>query len=105
MFVKVYIYHIQEDKIEEYLNIQEKAGKVYGKYIDSQTTYLRSNVDATKWMEITKYKSEEEYNKNIDLIHHHKEIKELYHSFQAELVKGKDEIVEENFTEIFNVIN
>ncbi|MBU9723040.1 MULTISPECIES: hypothetical protein [Bacillaceae] len=102
MYVKIYIYHIKIDKIEEYLSIQEKAGGIYGRYIDSQTTYLRSSEDRTKWMEITKYRSEEEYNKRIELINNDKEIKDLFKSFQSVLLESKSEIIEENFTELMN---
>ncbi|UTR10340.1 hypothetical protein MM300_21110 [Evansella sp. LMS18] len=100
MFVKVYVYHIKTDKMKDYFRIQEKAGEIYGRYIDSQTTYLQSREDATKWMEITKYKSEEEYNKSIKLINTHKEIQELFKSFQSVLMESKSEILEENFTKV-----
>ncbi|WP_240688081.1 hypothetical protein [Pseudalkalibacillus hwajinpoensis] len=63
MFVKVYEYYVREECIEEYLTIQEKAGEIYDKYIDAHTIYLRSKKDEAKWMEITRYKSEEEYRK------------------------------------------
>jgi hydroxymethylpyrimidine pyrophosphatase-like HAD family hydrolase len=102
MFVKVYVYHIKKDKVEEYLKIQEKAGDIYGKYINSKTIYLQSNEDETKWMEITKYESAEEYNKSIESINQQKEIQELFKSFQAVLLEGKSEIDEENFTEIMS---
>ncbi|MEK4442242.1 MULTISPECIES: hypothetical protein [unclassified Niallia] len=52
MYVKVYEYHIPTDKIKEYFYIQEKASNIYRKYINSTTTYLQSNDDPTKWLEI-----------------------------------------------------
>ncbi len=52
MYVKVYEYHIPIDKIKEYFYIQEKASNIYRKYINSTTTYLQSNDDPTKWLEI-----------------------------------------------------
>ncbi|WP_456278930.1 hypothetical protein [Bacillus sp. AK128] len=96
MFVKVYKYHIQNDKVDEYLSIQEKASKIYGKYIDLQTTYLQSIDDHTKWLEISKYKDENEYQKSMDLINKEFEIKELFKAFQCLLVSDS-EISEEDF--------
>jgi hypothetical protein len=100
MYVKVYVYHIKTDKMNDYFRIQERAGEIYGRYINSQTTYLQSREDAAKWMEITKYKSEEEYNKSIELINNHKEIQKLFKALQSVLLESKSEIIEESFTEI-----
>ncbi|WP_240189932.1 hypothetical protein [Bacillus sp. P14.5] len=50
-------------------------------------------------MEITKYKSEEEYQRSIGLINEEEEIQELFEELQSLLVSGKEEITEENFTE------
>ncbi|WP_078596106.1 hypothetical protein [Evansella clarkii] len=100
MYVKVYVYHIKTDKMNDYFRIQERAGEIYGRYINSQTTYLQSREDAAKWMEITKYKSEEEYNKSIELINNQKEIQELFKAFQSVLLESKSEIIEESFTEV-----
>ncbi|MFD2629737.1 hypothetical protein [Oceanobacillus kapialis] len=99
MFVKTYIYYVQKDKIQEFLDIQKRAGEIYGQYISSQTTYLQSKEDKTKWMEITTYRSEEEYNKSIRSINEDPEIQQLFHSFEALLVEGKG-ISEENFTDV-----
>lgn len=100
MYVKVYVYHIKTDKMNDYFRIQERAGEIYGRYINSQTTYLQSGEDAAKWMEITKYKSEEEYNKSIELINNHKEIQKLFKAFQSVLLESKSEKIEESFTEV-----
>lgn len=99
MFIKIYSYHIQKDKTEEFLNIQEMAGEIYNKYIDSQTTYLQSNEDDTKWMEITTYNSEDEYNRSINMVNNNIEIQKLFKLFESVLVEGKN-IVEENFNEV-----
>ncbi|KMM39289.1 hypothetical protein [Guptibacillus hwajinpoensis] len=97
MFVKVYEYHIQKEKIEEYLLIQQKAREVYGRYIDAETTYLHSKVDPTKWLEMTYYKSEDDYRTSMELINKEKEIQELFTSFKALLVTEKSEIKEEDY--------
>lgn len=97
MFVKMYEYYIQKDKMEEYLSIQEKVSLIYGKYIQFQSMYLNSEADPAKWIEITKYKSEEEYLKSLKLINQHPEIQGLFRDFQALLVTDRAEIQEENY--------
>ena len=87
MFVKVYTYHIKKDKIETFLNIQEKTREIYSKYIDSHVIYIQSNEEQTKWMEISQYKDEVEYNKSIEIINRDKKIQELFKSFQEILIE------------------
>ncbi|MGM0753994.1 MAG: hypothetical protein ACQET6_18960 [Bacillota bacterium] len=99
MFVKVYEYHIQPEKIEEFFKVQEKAGEIYRKYLESHTIYLKKQDYGTKWMEISRYKDESEYKKSIELINEHEEIQHLFTDFQSLLVPGS-EIVEEDFLQI-----
>ncbi|AXI08168.1 hypothetical protein CV093_04100 [Oceanobacillus sp. 143] len=99
MFVKVYQYHIQKDKVEEYLDIQEKTLEIYSRYLDLHTIYLNSKVDDTKWMEIIRYKDEDEYKRSINIINEKKEIQELFESFQSLLVTDNNKIREEDFIE------
>ncbi|KAA0562240.1 hypothetical protein F0342_17620 [Bacillus sp. CH30_1T] len=100
MFVKVYQYHIQKEKEEEYLSIQEKAGEIYAKYLDFHTLYLKSKESDTKWLEITFYKDQDAYNRSIEIINKQREIQELFNSFQSVLVSEKSEIIEEDFLKI-----
>ena len=97
MFVKIYQYHIKADKVDEYLSIQDKASKIYGKYIDFHPMYLNSKNDITKWLEITRYKDEEEYNKSIKIINEQEEVQDLFKGFQSLLLTDKNEISEEDF--------
>ncbi|MFD2445011.1 hypothetical protein ACFSO7_13655 [Bacillus sp. CGMCC 1.16607] len=99
MFVKIYQYHIEIDKIDEFLEIQEKAASIYNRYIDFHTIFLHSKHDQSKWLEITRYKDEMEYQKSIKIINEQKEIQELFESFQSLLVRQKKEITEEDFLE------
>lgn len=98
LFVKIYQYHIQLNQIEEYLRIQDQAIKIYSQYVDFQTVYINSKEDATKWLEISTYKDENEYKKSIDLINEDKEIQELFKKFQS-LLSPETEIIEEDFME------
>ncbi|WP_400242194.1 hypothetical protein AB3U99_15055 [Niallia sp. JL1B1071] len=100
MYVKVYEYHIQKEKVAEYFRIQEKATNIYKKYIDSETTYLQSHDDPTKWMEITTYTSEEEYQKNIAIINENVEIQLLFSEFHSLLSPENNHIKEEDFTKV-----
>lgn len=97
MFVKIYQYHIHNDKVNEYLAIQEKISNIYGEYSDFHTIYLNSKNDVTKWIEVTRYKDEEEYNKSIHIINQHQEIHDLFEEFQSLLLNDKSEISEEDF--------
>ena len=97
MFVKVYEYYIHEEFIEEYYRIQQKAGEIYKKYIDVETTYLQSQEDSSKWMEIAKYESEEDYRRALALINQEKEIQELFKAFEAILLSEKNMIRDEDF--------
>eukprot|EP00130_Batrachochytrium_dendrobatidis_P008360 XP_006683235.1 hypothetical protein BATDEDRAFT_28790 [Batrachochytrium dendrobatidis JAM81] len=45
--------------------------------------YLQSKNDDTKWMEISKYKDEEEYQKGMNLINEQEEIQELFEALQS----------------------
>ncbi|RBP03347.1 hypothetical protein [Rossellomorea aquimaris] len=99
MFVKVYEYHIQPEKIEEFFKIQERAGEIYRKYLESHTIYLKKQDNETKWMEISRYRNESEYKKSIRLINEHEEIQHLFSDFQSVLVPGS-ELVEEDFLQI-----
>lgn len=98
MFIKLYEYHIQQDKEQEYLRIQEKAADIYSRHIDSHSFHLKSKDDPSKWMEITRYRNEEEYNRSIGLINQSEEIQQLLNEFQSLLLSEKCEVREEDFT-------
>ncbi|MFP7201220.1 hypothetical protein SFC08_09600 [Lysinibacillus halotolerans] len=100
MFVKIYEYHIQKDKVEQYLAIQEKASEIYNRYLDFHTVYLNSKTEETKWLEITRYKDEDTYHKGMELINEQKEIQDLFETFQSLLLTEKREIREEDFLEM-----
>lgn len=99
MFVKVYQYHIHSDKVDQLLEIQDKTAQIYQKYLEVHTIYLQSKRDCTKWVEISKYKNEEEYLKSITLINEDEEIQQLFKTFQSLLVSEEKEISEEDYIE------
>ncbi|SET52881.1 hypothetical protein SAMN05421676_105197 [Salinibacillus kushneri] len=100
MFVKVYQYHVHQDKLDEYIRIQEKAANIYAKYLDFQTLYFNSTEDKTKWIEVSRYKSKEEYERSIHLVNEEEDIHKLFHEFQSLLIED-NEIIEEDFVQKF----
>ena len=103
MFVKIYQYHIPKEKVEEFLDIQEKAAALYGRYLDYHTMYLNSKEDETKWMEISRYKDKHEYHRRMDLVNEQEEIHRLFKVFDSLLVGNKREIGEEEYIEMKNI--
>ena len=47
MFVKIYEYHIKKDMEVFFLEIQEKASRIYNKYLSCDVMYLKSIDDET----------------------------------------------------------
>ncbi|QCR32737.1 hypothetical protein [Lysinibacillus sp. SGAir0095] len=100
MFVKVYRYQIQEDKINHYLEIQQKVLKIYKEQLNIEVIYLQNQISPVNWIEMAFYKCEkEEYRKKIKLINEQNEIQEYFNAFQATLIPGT-EIVEEEYRNI-----
>jgi len=97
MFIKIYQYHIQKDKVDEFFDIQEKANEIYSRYLDFHIMYLKSKDDDTKWIEITKCKNEDEYYKSMIIINDLKDIQDLFEAFKSILLTDKKEIIEEDF--------
>jgi hypothetical protein len=105
MFVKVYRYRVQPEKTEEYLSIQEKAGKIYRKHIRYRSLHLRNRSDPGLWLEIHWYPDEETYRESIDKIDADPDIDRLWTEFQAVLDPMDLDISEENFEEVLNEEN
>jgi hypothetical protein len=100
MFVKAYRYHVQPEKTEQYLAIQERANQVYQKHICYRAVHLRSREDPSLWLEIHWYPNEETYNKGMDLVNAEPEISQLWQEFQATLDTSRQTIIEEYFEQI-----
>ena len=96
MFIKLYSYHIKPDKLQEYLEIQEEANRIYSLYSDSKIIHLQSKNDETKWVEIQIYKNEQFYYKTIKKLDKKQEIQVLYKRF-LEVIISHEEISEDNY--------
>ena len=58
MFVKVYRYHVQPAKTEQYLAVQEQASQIYQKHVPYLAVHLISREDPSLWLEILWYPDE-----------------------------------------------
>ncbi len=94
MFVKVYRYHIQPDKIKEFLDIQERAGRIYKRHVSYRAVFLQSQDDPGLWLEIQWCGDENTYRKAVTAIDAEPEIKQLWREFQA-LLDPNDPVVQE----------
>lgn len=99
MFVKIYTYHVEEAREDDYLNIQAEAEKIYTKFVEKKTVHLRSKEDHTKWMEIHTYKDKESYQKGMKKMNELPEIQELYSRF-LNVIMTEFGVKEEDFEEV-----
>jgi hypothetical protein len=97
MFVKMYQYHIQAGQTGDYLAMQEEASEIYRQYADFHTIYLNSQEDKNKWIEMTVYQSQEDYQKAMQGIDKQAEIHGLFDRFQSLLCPENSQITEESF--------
>ena len=97
MVVKSYQYSIQRDKVDEFLAIQEESAAIYRQHLAFHTMYLNSTEDESKWIEMTFYQNEENYQQGIESINKESEIHILFEKFQSLLCPENNQILEESF--------
>ncbi|MED1563952.1 hypothetical protein P4U44_18975 [Alkalihalobacillus alcalophilus] len=97
LYVKVYEFFIQEDKVEQYFNIQNRAVELYKKHLNCEVMYLQCTTDKTKWMEFSKYVSEENYKEGLSKINIEPEIQSLFKQFESCLLPENQKIEEYNY--------
>ena len=102
MFVKVYEYYIKENEEARFLEIQEEAARIYKRYLNCEISYLKSCDHDEKWLEISRYSSEEEYKVGISKMDKEPVIKELYQQFKSCLVLGAG-VKENNYNMKLNI--
>ncbi|WP_226577471.1 antibiotic biosynthesis monooxygenase [Halobacillus litoralis] len=100
MYVKVYTYHVQPDKTSEFLDILKQAQAIYEREISTEMTVLQSKDDPAKWMEISRYNSEETYRKGMEQLEGDEEIRKLFIAFQSVLIPEKNDVQEGSFEEV-----
>jgi hypothetical protein len=100
MFVKVYHYHIRPGKTGEFLDIQERTGRIYQKHVAYRAVHLQKLDDPHQWLEIHWYPNEAVYRRSMDLINSEPEIKQLWQEFQALLHPEDKTISEEYYNQI-----
>ncbi|WP_454190163.1 hypothetical protein [Paenibacillus sp. Marseille-Q7038] len=95
MFVKMYIYHVNLDRLAEYKKIMERADKLYRRYVNYELFYMESEEEPGKFVEVQTYASEELYEIGQKLINKDFELMDLNQSFEAILAPNNKEIQEE----------
>lgn len=97
MFIKIYKYHIKEDKEEAFLAIQEKVVSIYQAYINCEVMFLKSLQDETMWLEISRYFSKDDYLNGVQKINENPAIQSLFKKFESCLVSEVSDIEEQHF--------
>lgn len=97
MFVKVYEYHVKEDKEALFLDIQEQVVAIYQKHVSCEVMFLKSMSHKTMWAEISTYDSEDMYRQGIQRINEEREIHSLFKRFEACLASDETVIREQNY--------
>jgi len=100
MYVKVYSYRIQPGKVKEFLDIQERAGRVYKKHAKYRVVLMQKVDDPCQWLEIQWYQDEAAYRRGVDLINAEPEIELLWQEFQMLLEPVDDTVIEEYYNQI-----
>jgi hypothetical protein len=100
MSVKVYRYHIRPDKTAEFLDIQQRAGEIYRKYVSYRAVYLKSQDDPGLWLEIQWCSDEDAHRRAMESINAEPAIKQIWQEFQMILDPEKPKIEEEYFEQV-----
>jgi hypothetical protein len=98
MYVKIYSYHVQMDKASDLLEVQDRAHRLYAKYVTSRSMLLRHRADPSRWLEIQSYQDEQTYQDGSKAISSDPEAAELWEAFLATL--ASDKIVEDEYEQI-----
>ena len=97
MVGKIYEYHIKEDKEEFFIEIQRQVSHIYKEVLNCEIMYFKNINDETKWMELSKYRSEDEYFNGIHKINNDPDVQKLIEHFDSCLVPEKKDIKESNY--------
>lgn len=103
MFVKVYRYHIQSDKTDEFLGIQRRVGEIYSKHASYRSVYLRSRDEPGLWLEIQWCVDEDTYRHAMESINAEPGIGKLWQEFQMLLDPEKPGVQEECFEQVHSI--
>ena len=100
MYVKVYSYRIQPGKVKDFLDIQERADRIYKKHATYRVVHLQKVDDPCQWLEIQWYQDEAAYRRGVDLVNAEPEIKQLWQEFQSLLDLADNTVIEEHYNQI-----
>lgn len=100
MFVKVYRYHIQPGKTDEFLDVQRRAGEIYSKHVSYRSVYLKSRDEPGLWLEVQWCADEDTYRHAMEVINAEPGIDRLWHEFQVLLDPEKPGVQEECYEQV-----
>jgi len=101
MFVKVYKYKIQPNKLEQFLRIQEEAAKIYSRYIPSYGSInLRNCKNPKQMLEISWYSDEKTYREGLHKVNADPHIDKLFQEFKTLLDPDDPSILEEEYEQV-----
>ena len=97
MFIKIYEYRIREDREALFLSIQEKAASIYQAHMNCEIMLLKCLEDKTKWLEISRYNSQDDYLNGMKRVNEVPAIQYLFKEFESCLVSDVLDIQEQNY--------
>lgn len=95
MFVRVSRYRVLPEKLNQYLSIQEQAGRIYQKYELIRASYFQNANDASVWLEVHWYPDEPTCRRITAEINAEPKVGELWRQFQNTLDPTYELTVEE----------
>lgn len=100
MFVKVYLYKIKPEVEERFFEIQRKANKLYEKYLSYEVTFLRTQGDEDRIIEIQRYPNRNTYRKGMRLLDKDPKLQDIWESF-TEILTHDPKAIQEYEAEEF----
>ena len=98
MFIKIYEYHIREDREALFLSIQEKVASIYQAHMNCEVMLMKSLDDKSKWLEISRYNSQDDYLNGMQRVNEMPAIQNLFKEFESCLISGVLDIQEQNYS-------
>lgn len=97
MYVKIYRYRIQPDKVGRYLEIQRQATVYTRDTFNYEISLLRSKEDPWEWTEIHRYWVKESFERASIVADSEPELKRLFPEFQRTMDPNDRGIKSESF--------
>jgi hypothetical protein len=83
MFLRIFTYRVQPQLRDRHLAIQQRAAKLYKRYLDRPPRYFRRSSDNNVWVELHEYPDRATCKRIADAIDKDKELATLWSEFQG----------------------